>query len=94
MQLRDNYKYTHISTNTTTVVESAPCVLIAIIVNTTAAGTITIVDSATTTTPVIGIIKASVTEGTYEYKVRTINGLSIITAAASDITVVTAQAPY
>lgn len=94
MNVRDNYKYTHITSATTTIVENAPCVLISVIVNTSAAGTITIADSATTTTPVIGILKASVAEGDYRYLVRTINGLSIITGAASDLTIVTAQAPF
>lgn len=94
MQLRDNYKYTHITTQATIVVENAPCVLIAVIVNTTAAGTVTIVDSATTTTPVIGILKTSVAEGTYEYLVRCLNGLSIINGSTSDLTVVTSQAPF
>lgn len=94
MQLRDNYKYTHITTNATTVVENAPCVLIAVVVNTAAAGSVTIVDSATTTTPVVGILKASVAEGTYEYLIRCFNGLTIITAGATDLTIVSNQAPF
>ena len=94
MQLRDNYTYTHISTATTTVVSTKPCVLIAIIVNTTAAGAITIDDAVSATTPTIGIMKASIAEGTYEYKVFCATGLTIVTAAASDITVVTSVAPF
>ncbi len=80
---------THISTNTTTQIVVGPCKLKNIVVNTTAAGTITIVDSAAsgTSTPVVGILKASVAEGTYIYNCAMAHGLQIITAGASDITV-------
>ena len=94
MNLRDNYKYTHISTATTTTVSTIPCVLVAVIVNTTAAGTITLDDAITATTPTIAIMKASIAEATYEYKVLCTVGLTVVTAGASDITVVTATSPF
>lgn len=79
---------THISTQTTTQVVTGPCKLRNIIVNTTAAGTITIVDAAAgASTPVVGIIAASVLAGTYEYNCVMARGIQIITGAASDITV-------
>lgn len=60
----------------------------AITVNTTANGTITVYDSATATAVnVIAVIKASVAEQTFIYDVRLVNGLTIVTGAASDITV-------
>lgn len=94
MQLRDNYKYTHISTQTTTVVSTVPCVLIRIIVGSTAAGTVTVVDNNTGSTPVVGVLKTSIVEGTYEFGIQLVTGLSIITGAASDLTIVTAGAPF
>lgn len=58
-----------------------------IIVNSTAAGTITIYDSLTATGRKIGTLKASVAEGTYAYNGIFTVGLTIVTSGASDITV-------
>lgn len=55
-----------------------------VVVNATAAGTVTIEDSKGT----IATLKASIAEGTYVYDVPFSGYLSITTAAASDITVV------
>lgn len=89
-QLRDNYKYTYISSNTTTVVDaSGGGQLIRIIIGETAAGAITIYNEATGgTTDVIGVLKASIAEGVYEFGVQYSKGLQIVTAGASKITVV------
>lgn len=93
--LRDSYKSTYISTATTTNVSGeatgVPCTgkLIRITLGETAAGTISIYDSlpsATTTT--IGVLKASIAEGTYEFGVTFARGLQIVTAAGSKLTVV------
>lgn len=81
------YQYTNITTATTTQVFSGRGTLHSIVVNTTAAGTIIIADSASSTTPAVGTLKASVAEGDYIYDVVISTGLRIITAAASDITV-------
>ncbi len=81
------YQGTHIATNTTTTVFSGQGVLHTIVVNTTAAGTITVNDGATA----VAILKASVAEGTYTFDVQIAANLSIITAAASDITVTWAK---
>lgn len=83
--------YSYISTGTTTQVISGAGTLVAIIVNTTAAGTIIVADSTTTTTPAIATLKSSVAEGTYFYNCTFATGLRVITAAASDITVVYRQ---
>lgn len=90
MQLRDNYQYTYIATNTTTVVDAAgQGQLIRIIVTETAAGAITIYDEPTGgTTAIIGVMKASIVEGTYEFGVQYKSGLQIVTAGASKLTVV------
>lgn len=86
------YQKTYISTGTTTQVATGKGVLQAITVNTTAAGTISIIDGTSGSTVNIGLLKASVVEGTYWYNCVFANGLRIITGAASDITVTWAQA--
>lgn len=83
------YKPTHISTNTTTTVFTGKGILQAITVNTTAAGAITISDGSVGT--VYAVLKSSVAEGTYWYNLTCASGLTITTAASSDITVTWAQ---
>lgn len=80
------YNYRNITTNTTTLVKTGAGILKSITVNTTAAGTIGIFDAVTATNP-IGTLKASVAEGTYEFNIGFGTGLTIVTGAASDITV-------
>ena len=79
-----DYQYYHIAAANTYVISTRDIgVLHSIVVNTTAAGSITISDDNGT----IGILKASVVEGTYFYDVAYTGGLTVITAGASDITV-------
>lgn len=78
---------TNITTGTTTTVKSGRGNLGRLVVNTTAAGAITIYDSLTATGTKIGTLKSSIAEGTYTYECRFLIGLTIVTAAASDITV-------
>lgn len=93
MQLRDNYKYTYITTATTTQVLTGQGTLVRIIVNTTAAGTIGIIDGIAGTTVNVGQMKASIPENSYEYGIQVVSGVRIVTGAASDITVVTSALP-
>lgn len=86
MTERNQYEY--ISTATTTQVATGPVILKKIVVNTTAAGAIGIIDGTTGTTVNVGELKSSVVEGEYEYNIQLSEGLRIVTAAASDITVV------
>jgi hypothetical protein len=81
------FSYANITTATTTVVKAAPGVLHSIVVNKAANGTIAIHDAVTATTPVIGTMKASIVEGTYLFDVKFTTGLTIVTGAATDITV-------
>ncbi len=67
MEYRDNYKYTYISTATTTQVATGQGQLVRIIVGSTAAGAITVVDAITGSTPVIATLKASIAEGVYDF---------------------------
>ena len=79
---------THITTNTTTLVRSGPGFLYAVNVNTTAAGTITIYDGIDANGTVIAVLKTSVEEHSYIYEVAVSKGITVVTAASSDITVV------
>lgn len=78
---------TYISTATTTTVKSGRGNLGRIVVTETAAGAITIYDNTTNSGTVIGVLKASVAEGTYTFECRFQTGLTIVTAGASKITV-------
>ncbi len=78
-----NFIPTYIATATTTVIGNGPQVLGSIILGETAAGTITIKNGTAT----IAVLKASIAEGTYKFNVACPKGLSVITAAASKLTV-------
>lgn len=88
MQLNDNYKYAHLSGAATTQVFTGPGRLIRIVVNTTAAATIGIIDNTSGTTVNVGSLAASVAAGSYDYFIQLATGLRIIVAGASDVTVV------
>lgn len=89
---KQEYQYKNITTNTTTQVFVGRGLLRSIVIGTTAAGSITITDTdGTTSNGNIGILKASIVEGTYRYDVSVSRGLSIVTAGSSDITVCWAQ---
>lgn len=85
--MNEIFEYKNITTATTTVVKSGTGVLKAITVNTTAAGTVTVYDNTSAAGAKIATLKASVLEGTYEFNVAFGTGLTIVTGAASDITV-------
>ena len=81
--------HTYIATNTTTNIFVGPGTLKKIIVGETAAGAITVYDEvAGGTTKIVAVLKASIAEGEYEFDVAVGQGLQIVTAAASKITVV------
>ena len=80
--------YSYISTNNTYQVYTGACTLVAIIVNSTANGSIKVIDGTGGTTANVATLKASVAEGTYMYNVTMANGIRIVTASTSDVTVV------
>lgn len=87
--LRDNYKSQYISTATTTNIDVGQGQLIRIVVTETAAGAITVYnEEAGGTTNVLAVLKASIVEGTYEFGINYSEGLQVVTAGASKITVV------
>jgi hypothetical protein len=77
----------NIATATTTTVKSGSGHLHSIVINTTAAGTITVYDNTAASGTIIAILKTSVVEGTYLYDCDFTTGLTIVTGAASNITV-------
>ena len=81
-------KAVHITTATTTTVRSGRGIFTRLVVNTTAAGTITIYDSLTAAGTVLAVLKASVAEQSFEYGISLLTGLTVVTAGASDLTVV------
>lgn len=79
--------YKNITTATTTQVYTGQCTLVSITVNTTSAGTIKIIDGTSGTTANVATIAASVLPQTFVYNITMTNGIRIVTAGASDITV-------
>lgn len=79
--------FNNIKTATTTVVKTGAGVLHKIVVNTTAAGTIVVYDNTAGSGSTIATLKASIVENSYTYDTPFTTGLTIVTAAASDITV-------
>jgi len=78
----------HIATATTTViVASGEGALHSIVINSPAAGTITVYDHGSAAGTVLAIIASSAVGGTYLYDCTYSTGLTIVTAAATDITV-------
>ena len=79
----------YINTAATTVVCPRACVLKRIVVTTTAAGAITVYDHAATATGMpTALLKASIVENSYEFDCKMLNGIVVVTAGASFITVV------
>lgn len=86
--MNDKYSYAYIDSATTTQVFTGACTLIAIVVGTTAAGAIQILDNTSGTTTNFAELQASILPGVYEFKAGFATGLRIITGAASKITVI------
>jgi hypothetical protein len=87
MAVNQKYNFTNISTNTTTVVKRGPGTLHTLVLNTTAAGAITIYDNIAASGTKIATLPSSAVVGTYFYDVEFSIGCTIVTAAASDLTV-------
>lgn len=75
----------YISSATTTTVKSGAGVLHAIVIGETAAGAITIYDNTAASGTTIGVLKASIVEGTYIFDRAFATGLTIVTGAASKL---------
>lgn len=80
--------YAYISSATTAQVKTGRGILKRIIVTETAAGSIKVIDGTSGSTTNLAELKASIVEGTYNFDCVFTEGLRIITAGASKITVV------
>lgn len=87
MATQDRYRYSYISTATTTLVKSGGGRIHSVVVGETAAGTITLYDGLTAGGTVFAVLKASIAEGDYLLDVEFNTGLTVVTAAASKLTV-------
>lgn len=91
--IRDNYKYTYITTATTTQVLTGQGALVRIVLNKAATGAITIIDNITGSTANIGVIAALTPAQSIEYGVFITSGIRIINASTEDITIVSTANP-
>lgn len=81
--------YSHISTASTNQVFTGACTLVAVVVNTTSTGQVTVIDSiSSNTSPIVAVLKSSIVEGVYEYNITLATGLRVQSTGTSDITVV------
>lgn len=81
----------HTAGSETKQVFTGPGVFGGIIINTTAAGAISLIDNTGGSTVNIGSLKASVAEGTYMYNCQIAAGLRVILAGATDATILWKQ---
>lgn len=87
MAIETPFTNTYISTATTTPIKSGHGVLASITVSETAAGAITVYDNTAASGTVLAVLKASVAEQTFVFNVSFNTGLTVVTAAASKISV-------
>jgi len=98
MPNRDDYEFAHITGAATTVIIGAACKLICVNINTaSASGLISVYNAATSATSLasnaVGIIGTSVIAGAYlRGGMKLATGLTVVTPASSDVTVVYATA--
>ena len=84
------FNYNHITTATNTLAKSSNGTFHDLVVNTTAAGTITIVDTSAANCSggtTIAVLPASAVVGDYIYDIQVINGLCVTTGGTPDITI-------
>lgn len=88
VRVEEQFSYTHSAGSATVVIKNAAGFLHCVTVNTTAASIITLFDNPSTGAgTTIAILKASIAENSYFYDIKFTNGLTIVLAGASDITV-------
>ncbi len=88
--LKDPFSFKNITTTTTeaALVKTGAGVLHAIVVNTTAAGTVPIYDNTAGSGTLVGTLKASIVENTYVYDCVFSIGLYVRPGAVGDYTVI------
>jgi hypothetical protein len=85
--VRDYHKFLNITTATTTVVKTTGGGLYGIVVNGGTLGSITLYDNTEASGTLIGTIASPVAGMVLPYNAKLDNGLTIVTAAATNLTV-------
>lgn len=85
--LANSWSFLNVTAAQTSRIKTGPGVLHGITVGTAAAGSIIAYDALTAVAPIIGTLKSSIGEGTYLFDCEFKVGLTIVTAAATLITV-------
>ncbi len=86
-KVEERFQPTNLTAAATTVIKTGAGVLHSIVINATAAGSITLYDNTAASGVKIGTLKASIGENTYTYNGTFSTGLTVVLAAASDVTV-------
>ena len=84
-----NNSWEHINAAGTYVIKPGHGILHAVCINTTASAIITVYDNASAASGrIIAVFKSAIVEGTYFFDIPVTEGITVVTAGASDITVV------
>ena len=83
---QEGYSFLNMSTTVSTLIKSGNGILHAIVVNTGAAGIVTVYDNTAGSGTKIATLKSGVAEGTYTFDLKFDNGLYVIPAAAVNVT--------
>jgi hypothetical protein len=86
-QVLQDFSYKYLDTAATTQVYTGPCTLHSIVIGTTAAGTIKVIDGTSGATANVDTLKASIAEGTYLFDCAMGTGIRIVAADNSIFTV-------
>lgn len=81
------YSYTYISTGTTTVIATGDAILHSITVNGGTTGTIIVYDNTAASGSIIASFDTTNTPANYVFDVTTSKGLTVVTSAATKVTV-------
>lgn len=87
-QVLQDYNYTYLGLAATTQIFSGPGTLVAIVIGTTAADTIKVIDGTSGSTTNLALFAANIAEGTYTFNCQISTGLRIIAAANTAFTVI------
>lgn len=87
-ELRNDNNFAYIDSATTTQVKTGDGQLVAIVIGTSDAGSIKVIDGVSGTTTNLGEIESDAPAGTYWFNTAFGDGLRIVTGAATKITVV------
>ena len=87
-QVLQDFDYKYLDTAATTQVHTGHCTLHSIVIGTTAAGSIKVIDGTSGTTANVATLKSNIAEGTYLFDCVMGSGIRIVAAANSIFTVI------